>query len=402
MQFDPGTVSLGPVRVLRAANIVLPDRVVVADLELEGTQIRALVPSGAGKGDECWDLGGYRVAPGFIDLHTHGGWGIDFFRDGRARAIEAATHYGRAGVTRLLLTLYSAPVDEMLERLSEAARTCAEEPAFLGIHLEGPFISADKKGALPPAGIFAYDDKLLARILAASAGQLRVMTFAPEALPIGAITRLRAAGVLPSIGHTACDSAATRAAIIAGAWRATHLCNAMPALHHRRPGPLAPLLLEERVRVEVIADGQHVDDEMLRLIIKTKGAERVMVVSDSMPLAGLPPTRATFAGMEVTTNGVRATLPDGTLAGSTMPMGAALLRMERVLGYTPSQICQLGSIAPADDLRLPRTGRVASAHRADLVISAPDGSIVATLRAGCRVGALAEDAFLPPPIARVD
>ncbi|MFQ5654886.1 MAG: N-acetylglucosamine-6-phosphate deacetylase, partial [Planctomycetota bacterium] len=355
-----------PARVLANALLVLPDRSIEGDLIIRGSAIAALAAPGKGDGAEIWDLDGRRVAPGRIDAHTHGGWGIDFYTDGAERLVEAAARFAEIGVTTLLPTLHAAPPEEMLDRIAEAARACAACPALHGIHLEGPFISADRRGALPEAGILPYDDRLMERILAAAAGSLRVLTFAPEVVPAAALRRIRSAGVRLSVGHTAAGSDVTRAAIREGAWRATHLPNAMAPIHHRGSGPVLPLLLDERVRVEVIADGVHVDDDFLRLVLALKGRKGVMAVSDSIPAAGLGATEGGFAGGVVTSDGRRAARGDGTLAGSVMFLPAALERLEGELGLTPWEIAALGSSTAAADLGLPRTGRIASGCRADL------------------------------------
>lgn len=371
-------------RVLRNATLVLPDRQVAGDLVLARGRIAELTAPGRGAGAESWDLAGRVVTPGLVDLHTHGGWGVDFSTDTPARMASVAPHYARAGVVRLLLTLVSAPRAELLERVAAAAQACALCPAFAGLHLEGPFLARDRRGALPEAGILAYDAGLVEELQRASAGWLRVMTFAPEAIPPAEVRRIQAAGITLSIGHTDGDADATEAAIRAGVHRATHLCNAMPPIHHRAPGPVVALLNDTRVRVEVIADGQHLDDRMLRLILAAKGQGRVQVVSDSMPLAGLGAACGEFAGAEGASDGVCARRTDGTLAGSVTPLGAALARTGVALGLSPVALAHLGATTPALDLPHSHPGRIATGAPADLLILEPDGTVHAALRAGVR------------------
>jgi len=380
--------GLPAVRVLRNAECVLPDRVLLADLVLRGPVIDALAPAGEGDAElpggeraEMYDLGGRRTTPGIIDLHIHGGFGIDFQRDAPERVAAGAERLAAAGVTTLLLTLVSAPEEELLDRLSTAARACELSPAFAGIHLEGPFIARDRRGALPEAGVLPYDDARMERILSAAGGKLRVLTFAPEAIPVAALRRIRARGVSLSIGHTDGDAAATRAAIDAGAWRATHICNAMPPVHHRAPGPALECLLDPRVRCEVICDGVHVDDRIIALARRLKGPEGVVAVSDAMPLAGLGPAAGEFCGHEVQSDGTRAILDDGTLAGSVMFLPDALRRTGTALDLAPSDLVALGSTAPALDLGLPRNGRIGRGCRADLAIWERE-SAAAVIRGG--------------------
>jgi len=370
-----------PPRVLRNAEVVLPDRTALADLVLRGPTIDSLLPPGRGQGVEVHDLGGRRVTPGLIDLHVHGGWGVDFYRDDAERIASVADRFLASGVTSLLLTLHTGPIDEMLDRIANAADACELSPVFAGIHLEGPFLARDRKGALPEEGIHAYDAELLGRIVEAAHGKLRVMTFAPESLPPAALGGLHSLGVGLSIGHTSSDAAAVRQAIAAGARRCTHLCNAMPPIHHRDPGPIVELLLDDRVRVEVIPDGRHLDDRVLEMILRLKGPDRVIAVSDAMPLAGLGAAAGSFCGQEVQTDGERATLADGTLAGSVTFLPEALARTASALQLSPSRLVSLGCTAAAQDLGLPRTGRIGSGGRADLVVW-EDGRAQATLRGG--------------------
>lgn len=374
-------------KVLRNAEVVLPDRTLLADVVLRGPTIDLLTSPGGGTGVETHDLEGRRVTPGMIDLHIHGGWGVDFYRDSPETIAESAERFAAIGVTTLLLTLHPGPEEELLDRLHSAAIACTLSDAFAGIHLEGPFIARDRKGALPEAGILPYTPRTMERLLLAAAGKLRVMTFAPEAIPTAEVRRIRSLGVNPSIGHTSADAEDTRAAIDAGAWRATHLCNAMPPIHHREAGPIPELLLDPRVRVELICDGQHVDDRVIELVRRTKGPDALMTVSDAMPLAGLGSAAGTFCGAEVQTDGVQATLEDGTLAGSVTFLPDAVHRTARALELDPSVAVRLASTVPALDLGLPRTGRIGRGCRADLVVW-EDGAPAAVLRGG--EGALPE------------
>ncbi len=368
-------------RVLRNAAVVLPDRMLLADLVIRGPMVESLAPAGKGKGTEIYDLEGKRVTPGLIDAHIHGGWGVDFYRDEAETIAATGEKFLASGVTSVLLTLHPGPPDELLGRVQNAAAACELSPVFAGIHLEGPFVATDRKGALPEEGIVPYDPVYLKQLIDAARGKLRMMTFAPEALPSSALAQMRSLGIGMSIGHTSCDLAATEDAIRAGARRCTHLCNAMPPIHHRDPGPIVGLLLDHRVRVELICDGQHVDDQMIELALRLKGNDGVIAVSDAMPLAGMGTAAGTFCGQEVQSDGARATLADGTLAGSVTFLPEALRRTARALDLTPSRMVSLGSTAAARDLGLPRTGQIGSGCRADLAIWDGDQA-VGTLRGG--------------------
>lgn len=372
------------VRVLRNASAVLPSRTVSADVVIQSGRIQSLCPAESAVGDEIWDLRGRELGPALVDSHTHGGWGVDFATAGVDDMVRAARLYARAGVARLLPTLYPGPVDWMLERLRDLAQACERSPALVGIHLEGPFLAADRRGALPEAGILPFDSTLLDRLTEASAGWLRVMTFAPEAIPTERYRALQSRGLVLSIGHTSCDADRALDAVRAGVHRATHLCNAMPVMHHRAPGPVVPLLLDSRVRVEIIVDGIHLADPFLQLVLSLKPADRVLAVSDSMPLTGLGPAHGDFAGQSVQSDGARVTAADGTLAGSVTALLPALERTAAALGLSRTRLYQLGATAPAIDLPHSHPGRIATGAPADLVVFDHDGSLLATLRAGER------------------
>lgn len=397
-----GAAGQSSVQVLRNAEIVLPDRVLAGDLLLSGGWIHALAAPGQGVGDEVWDLAGRRVAPGLIDLHTHGGWGVDFATDSVEQMLTVVPHYGRQGVARLLLTLVPAPLPQMLEALQRAAEACERSSAFVGIHLEGPFLSPDRRGALPEAGIVPYEPETFEQILRAAGNHLRVMTFAPEAIPTHDIRKIQGAGVHLSIGHTSGDADDVIRSVRVGVRRATHLCNAMPPMHHRRPGPVVACLTEPTVRVELIVDGQHLADRFVDLVLRCKGLDNVMAVSDSMPLAGLGTASGTFASHEVVSDGCRACLPDGTLAGSVTPLLPALQRLGRRLDLPPHRLSRLGSTVPAQDLPVSNLGRIATGTPADLIIFDDDADgVVATLRAGERIDSAEPGPLLPEPIHRL-
>ncbi len=326
-------------------------------------------------------MGGRLVVPGLVDVHTHGGWGVDF---GAATAEEfARAHgaYGEAGVTRLLLTLVPGPREEMLGCVRRAAAACQAHCGFAGIHLEGPFLAPSRRGALPAEGVVPYDDSLADAIVRAAGGWLRVMTLAPEVVPAAACRRFLEAGVRLSIGHTDATAAQTRAAIDLGIRRATHLCNAMPPMHHRCPGPLVPLLVDPRVRTEVIVDGQHLDDDVLGLILAVKGVDRVMAVSDSIALAGRGACDAWFAGDRVASDGCRALRSDGTLAGSVVPLLQAVQRAQRALRLDDRSVAALGATVASADLGIDGVGTLAAGMRADLLVL-EEGRPVLVLRNG--------------------
>ncbi|MAJ28783.1 hypothetical protein CBD41_05150 [bacterium TMED181] len=252
---------------------------------------------------------------------------------------------------------------------------------------------------MPESGVLEWDDELMNRLLEAAGGRLRVMTFAPERVPLEAQKKFSTVGVRGSIGHTCATAEQTAAAIDAGARRCTHLCNAMPAMHHRDLGPVGTLLLDGRVRCEMILDGHHLSDDLVRLALKLKGPEGLIAVSDAMPLAGMGISSGVFCGQEVCSDGERATLSDGTLAGSVTLLPEALSRTAKALSLDPVSLQCMGSQNAAEDLGLPRRGSLRTDYRADLVIHGETG-IEAVLRGGQSV-ADADGPRLPTTVERV-
>ncbi len=234
------------------------------------------------------------LLPGLADVHNHGGAGHSFPTSDLEGCRAAAQHHRAHGTTTLLTSTVSAPAEVLLPRLELLAQL-AQEGLSAGIHAEGPFIAAVRCGAQDPSAIVDGDPGLFREMIAAAGGHLRAVTFAPETAHARELVDLCAANdVVVSLGHTDADAQATTAiidyAVAAGARvSATHLCNAMPPLHHRAPGPVAALLraaMAGRATVELVADGVHLDDELVAFVADAAGPDAVSFVSDAMGAAG--------------------------------------------------------------------------------------------------------------------
>lgn len=324
-------------------------------------------------------VGGVLV-PGFTDLHVHGGGGASF-DDADAAALEAiaATHRG-GGTARFLASLVSAPLPRLEATLTRLREFAPAIPGFLGVHLEGPFLAPSRAGAHDPAALTAPTPDAVDRLLEAGGGLVRSMTVAPE-LPggLGAVARLADAGVVVAVGHTEADYRTAREAFDAGARLVTHTFNAMPGLEHRKPGPIAAALEDERVVLELILDGVHVHPALSRLLFASAPG-RVALVTDAVAATGRPDGQFLLGGLDVTVSDGRATLTGtDTLAGSTLTTAAALANAVaagiepgeavaalttvpgRVLGGVldgGSDIAQLAPGAPADLVLLDEGYRV--------------------------------------------
>ncbi len=285
-----------------------------------------IAPQAAG---EERDLGNCYLIPGLTDLHFHGCAGADL-SDGTGEALARMADYQLSrGVTQICPTGMTLP-PEGLDALCRAAARYAAHPApgaeLVGIGLEGPFLSPEKAGAQKAQWLQEPDFARLERWQGLAKGLVKLVTVAPE-LP-GALDFIRKASRLcrVSVGHTSADYAAALAAFEAGATQVTHLFNAMPPFHHRRPGVIGAAADCPGVACELIADGVHVHPAAVRAAFRLLGPERVILISDSMRATGLGDGTYDLGGQAVTVENGRATLPDGSLAGSCADLMECLRR----------------------------------------------------------------------------
>lgn len=322
------------------------------------------------------------VVPGFVDLHVHGGGGHTYTSDRPSSALGAAAYHRARGTTSSLASLVTADeptltgwIRTLAPLVSARARTSGSagegRDSLVGIHLEGPWLNPVRGGAHDPSLLRDPDPSELERLLTAGAGAVRMITVAPE-LPGGLdlIRRIVDAGVIAAVGHTDADLATTAAAIDAGATVATHLFNAMPALHHRAPGPVAALLADPRVTLELIADGVHLDPALLALVRAAAGPARVALVTDAMVASGMPDGAYTLGPLDVTVAGGVARTASGSIAGGTATTGDLF---RAALGGLSDDAALLAAVrmtatTPARTLGLADAGRIAPGLRADLVV----------------------------------
>jgi N-acetylglucosamine-6-phosphate deacetylase len=316
---------------------------------------------------------GALLAPGFVDLHVHGGGGAQVGPDAEAIA-EVARFHARHGTTALLATTVPASEAALTETLRAIALVAGETPGdrarVLGSHLEGPFVSPARPGALEVRHLRAPDSAELGRLLDAGVGTVRTIVVAPE-LP-GALDLIAAAagaGVLVALGHTDATYAEALAGIEHGARGATHLFNAMRPLHHREPGVIGAALADARVTAELIADGVHVHPAALALAHAAKGARGAALVTDAMQAAGLPDGDYALGDQAIVVAGTEARTAAGALAGSTLTMDRAVRVAVEQAGIPLTDALTMASATPAALLRLDDTaGRIAPGARADLVV----------------------------------
>ncbi|WP_243227292.1 N-acetylglucosamine-6-phosphate deacetylase [Microbacterium sp. CIAB417] len=321
------------------------------------------------------------LTPGFIDLHGHGGGGRSY-EDG-PDAVRAARALHRAhGTTRAVLSLATATLGDLVERLETIAELARTDPDILGSHLEGPFLAPSHRGAHAGDLLRAPDPETLDRLLAAGDGTVRQVTLAPE-LPGGldAVRRIVAAGVVAAVGHTAADAALAAEAFDAGATVLTHAFNAMPGLHHRFPGPVGTALADDRVVLEIIADGVHLHPDIVR-IAASAAAGRVALVTDAMAAAGAADGAYRLGALDVeVAGGIAHVAGTDTIAGSTLTQDAAL-RVAVTAGVALPAAVHALTQTPARVLGLDHLGALEPGRLADAVLLTADLRVAGVWLAG--------------------
>ncbi len=370
----------GDARVLAGARVVTPDGVLSPGwIRLAGDLIEAVGAGQARPGLAVIDLHGQWVLPGFVDMHVHGGGGASFTSGSAGDARRAVEFHRGHGTTSVVASLVTAPLAE-LETQAAMLSGLAAEGVIAGLHLEGPFLSAARCGAQDPRHMIAPDVAVFERLRAAAAGHLKVITIAPE-LP-GATEVIKAAaraGLTVAVGHTDATAAMASAAVDAGATHATHLFNGMRPLHHREPGAVGALLDRDEVTCEVIADGVHLHDTIVRLVARAIGPGRLVLITDAMAAAGMPDGSYRLGSVRVDVAGGVARLAGdtqrapnagrpGAIAGSTATM-ATVFRRAVAAGLPVTDAATATSTTPARVLGLDdRIGALRAGRYADLVV----------------------------------
>ncbi len=326
------------------------------------------------------------VLPGFIDVHVHGGYGVDALFSGASELVELSRKLVRHGVVGFVPTTVTYSHEGLVKALRnivEASKMCGGA-RILGIYMEGPYISVKKRGAQNPEFIREPSTREFDEYVEVSEGLLKFIAVAPEVR--GCLDFIRYAvskGVTVAVGHTDADYATTKAAIDAGARQATHTFNAMKGFHHREPGTVGAVLEDPRVTCEVIADLIHVHPAAIRLLFKVKGAERVALITDAIAATGLPDGEYNLGGLKVIVKGGICRLPDGTLAGSTLTMDRAFKNVVEVVGVPITDAAVAASYTPAKALGIEhRKGSIAPGKDADIVVLDAKFEVVATVVGG--------------------
>ncbi len=354
----------------------ISDAVVV----IQGSKIAAVGQRGKvdlPRGAREINAGGRTVVPGFVDVHIHGAGGHDVM-EGTRESLEIITATVAAhGTTSLVATTVTASEKETRDSVAGIAHFILNTSQYptrelsaeiLGIHFEGPFISPARRGVHPAKWIVPPSSELLAQLLGEARGTAQILTLAPE-LPgaLELISAARQAGLVVSLGHTDATYEQAQAAIEAGASHAAHVFNAMRPFSHRGTGVIGAVLTSPKVSAELIADGVHVDEAAMRMLVELKTPERVILVSDGMSATGMPDGKYQLGMFEVKVSAGVARNAEGKLAGSTLTLDRALRNMV-ALGVPLSSALRMVTANPARQIGLgTRKGVLAPGADADLV-----------------------------------
>lgn len=314
--------------------------------------------------------------PGFIDVHIHGAGGRDVM-EGTQDALAGVTgRLAAFGTTSLLATTVTADADDTCRAVEGISRYIATQHEtsqpradVLGIHFEGPFLSKERRGVHPEKYLQLPSSEFLQRLLQAASGNARILTIAPEL--IGAtpcIDAARSLGMVVSIGHTDATYEQARAAVAHGAHHATHVYNAMRPFTHRDPGVIGAVLTTPEVTAELIADGIHVDEIAMKILLQAKGAAGVVLISDGLSATGMPDGKYMLGGLEVTVSGGVCRSAEGRLAGSTLTLDRALRNVVK-LGVSFADAVQMLTLNPAKLLGIEfKKGALRTGADADIVL----------------------------------
>ncbi|GAB4549920.1 MAG: N-acetylglucosamine-6-phosphate deacetylase [Anaerolineae bacterium] len=375
-----------PLLLFHSVRVVTP--IGLADwLLVDGKQISHVgigTPPNLPDARVIYGAGGW-LLPGFIDLHVHGSDGVDTM-DATPEALHTmARFFAQHGVTGFLATTVTAPREAIRRALANAAAclgTTAGGASLLGVHLEGPYINLKAKGAQAGEFVRLADTQEWAEWR--EYGVIRQITAAPE-FPenLALLDSFAASGGISSIGHTQATYDEAIRAIQGGARQVTHCFNAMTGIHHRNPGVAGAALTQDSVKAEIIADFLHLHPAILDLIVRAKGTSGVIAITDAIEAAGQPEGEYDLGGLPVLVRDGKATLADGTLAGSVLTMDQAFRNLAQATNLLPDQLVPIFSTNAAKQLGLAdRKGVLAAGFDADLVLMSDALHVKMTLVGG--------------------
>jgi len=314
--------------------------------------------------------------PGFIDVHIHGAGGRDVMEGSEEALVAVTKKVAKFGTTSLLATTVTAGADDTCRAVAGVSKyittqheTSEPRAEILGIHFEGPFLSKERRGAQPAQFLQLPSAEYLERLLRAASGNARILTIAPElfgAMPC--IDAARSLGMVVSIGHTDATYEQARVAVAHGAHHATHVYNGMRPFTHRDPGVIGAVLTTPELTAELIADGVHVDEVAMKVLLQAKGAGGIVLISDGISATGMPDGSYMLGDQEVAVSGGICRTADGKLAGSTLTLDRSLRNVVR-LGVPLADAVQMLTLNPATVLGIEfKKGVLRTGADADIVL----------------------------------
>ncbi len=330
--------------------------------------------------DQVIDVEGRYVIPGFIDVHSHGGYGYDSM-DASPEEIDRMVRMmaAREGITSYFCTTMTQTYDNIEKAMVNIRKAAEKNPVIQGIHLEGPFISVNYKGAQDPSYIKTPDENVLAHWNELSGNRIRIVTYAPEEASEEFENWCLENRIIPSAGH----SNATYDELCASRARhVTHLYNAQKGLNHREPGVTGYGLLTDGVNAELICDGIHIRPQMIDLAYKVKGSSGIELVTDSMRAKGMPEGKSELGGQTVYVKNGTARLEDGTIAGSVLMYIDAFRNIMKFTGASLEDAVKMSSGNQAKEFGLTQKGEIRTGRDADLVILDEEYGLMGTISMG--------------------
>ncbi|PTQ81619.1 N-acetylglucosamine 6-phosphate deacetylase [Trichococcus patagoniensis] len=330
--------------------------------------------------EEVIDATGSRLMPGFIDVHSHGGYGVDNM-DGDADEINRMIEtMHREGITSYFPTTMTQSTENIEKALIGIRKAAEKHPVIQGIHLEGPFISVVHKGAQPEEHIKLPDAALMKKWQDLSGGLIRLVTFAPETSDATAFEQYCLDNqIVLSVGHS---DALRKQLQQSKATHITHLYNAQRGLHHREPGVTGHAFLEDGIYAEMIVDGLHIDPEMVKIAFKQKGADRIELITDAMRAKGMGDGISELGGQKVIVKDGEARLESGNLAGSVLEFQEAFKNIISFTGCSIADAVKMSSVNQAREFGLVRKGGIAPGKDADMVLLSKSFTVEQTISYG--------------------
>lgn len=331
---------------------------------------------------------GEYIVPGFIDIHCHGGNGYDTMDSTYEALKEISKFKAKNGCTGFLATTVTSSMKDTTKALKNVNEYNKQSPKkgaeILGIHLEGPFINAKQKGAQREDLIIPLSVEVMEKFIEKSNGLIKIVTYAPELdIDFKFTSFLNNKGIIPSVGHSFADYETIISAIRFGLKSSSHIFNQMKGIHHREPGTVGAILTEENLFAEIIADCIHVHPAIVNLLVKVKGVDKIIIITDAMRAAGLQDGIYDLGSLKVVVKNSEAHLESGNLAGSTLTMNRAVKNMIEKVGINIKESVRMASLNPARLLGLDKDrGSLTPGKRADIAVLDDNFQVICTIKKG--------------------